>query len=207
MLKILGFLFDFVFPRNKEEMILENLSGVDIFEKIKKTFRHLPGTYSLFNYKDRLAKELVWQIKFKGNKKYAKFCGKYLYRLISEKNRGDDFLLIPIPLHKKRLAERGYNQTEWLCQEIIKHNAPENLKYSPKILFREKYQIKQSWMDKESRIKNIQGIFEVKYPEMVSNKNIILIDDVVTTGTTLNEARRTLKESGAKSVTCFTIAH
>jgi predicted amidophosphoribosyltransferase len=61
--------------------------------------------------------------------------------------------------------------------------------------------------DRNVRLKNLAGTFAVKNPELIAKKNIILIDDVTTTGATLNEARRTLKKSGARKVIAFTVAH
>ena len=124
-------------------------------------------------------------------------------------------VMIPIPLHPKRFAERGYNQCEWLCEEIIKNICAENemnsnvpkIFYNKKILRRIKYRTKQSWSSRKERFQNSGGIFAVDDETCVAGRTFILIDDVVTTGATLNEARRTLLAAGASKVFCFVIAH
>ena len=132
-------------------------------------------------------------------------------------------LLIPIPLSKKRESERGFNQCELLVHEIMRLDASQG-----PTLDREKGRtlnesgrnftlshaltkildtLSQTKTDSRAgRLKNLAGCFAAD-GSVVRGRNIILIDDVATTGATIEEARRTLKKAGAKRVIAFTVAH
>ena len=120
-------------------------------------------------------------------------------------------LLIPIPLSNKRHRERGYNQSELICKEIIKINNLRHgvdMKLENNILIKPKETEHQARIHNRSeRLKNIIGSFAIKNAELIKNKNIILIDDITTTGATLAEAKKILKQNGARKVIAFTIAH
>jgi ComF family protein len=208
---IFDYLLDFILDR---ETVLKNFSGMnfkEIFDSLEKSY----SDNAIFNYKDPRIKDLIWQLKFNDNSWVSDFFGFCLSESILKKflcRENVRIILIPIPIHKKRLAERGYNQCEWLCKSIVKNiNDSQKLKtsieYSAGILQRKKYTTKQSWVGKEERQENIKGVFAVneKYlNKVLSNKNkdalnketvIILIDDVYTTGATMKEALRTLESS------------
>jgi competence protein ComFC len=116
-------------------------------------------------------------------------------------------IFIPIPLSSSRLRERGFNQAELLCREILNQNI--NLGILIKnVLIKNKDTLHQAKIrDRSKRLRNLTGSFAIKNPEIIKSRNIILIDDVTTTGATLSEARKVLKKSGAKKVIAFTIAH
>lgn len=108
-----------------------------------------------------------------------------------------------VPLHKKRKAERGYNQSELIASEIAKNlNGLEYINLLKKI----KNNPKQSLLTKEKRIANVKNAYEVINQEILVNKKIILFDDIYTTGSTVNECARILKENGAKEVLVLTLA-
>ena len=117
-------------------------------------------------------------------------------------------ILIPIPLSKKRYRERGYNQAELICREII-HLTPA-LTLEKNILIKTKETEHQARIkDRNARLKNIISSFAVKNENInkIKNRNIILIDDITTTGATLLEAKKVLKKAGAGKVIAFTVAH
>jgi len=124
-------------------------------------------------------------------------------------------ILIPIPLSPKRLRERGYNQAELICKELIKINnlrRGADIKLENNILIKPKETEHQARIENRTeRLKNIIGSFAIKSEnkniESVKGRNIILIDDITTTGATLNEARKTLKQAGARKIVAFTVAH
>ncbi|MEI6154688.1 MAG: phosphoribosyltransferase family protein, partial [Deltaproteobacteria bacterium] len=119
-----------------------------------------------------------------------------------------DAILIPIPLAPKRQHERGFNQAEIICNTLIKLDKNINFKLEKNILIKPKDTKHQAHIeDRNKRLKNIIGSFAIIHPELVVESNIILIDDVTTTGATLNEARKILKNAGAKKIIAFTIAH
>jgi len=131
-------------------------------------------------------------------------------------------ILIPIPLSSKRYRKRGYNQAELICLELIKidlnanpyhrhgkailandidvsKKTNRNFKLEKNILVKTRETEHQATLrNRKNRLKNLANSFSVKNIELVKGKNIILIDDVVTTGATLDEAKKILKQAGAK---------
>lgn len=117
-------------------------------------------------------------------------------------------LLIPIPLAPKRFKERGFNQAELLCRKLLENDQGQNLELLTGVLTKPKDTLHQaSIKDRGERLRNLSGSFTIKDAEKIAGRNIILIDDVVTTGATLSEARKILKQAGARKVIAFTIAH
>ena len=115
----------------------------------------------------------------------------------------DYSLIIPVPLHIKRLRERGFNQSLLLAHAIErKRQIPLNFS----LLKRHKFTLTQTGLNKIERKKNIKGAFEVSDKKKIAGKNIILIDDVYTTGATINECAKTLIKAGAQKVTVLTLA-
>jgi competence protein ComFC len=122
-----------------------------------------------------------------------------------EKNKlsEKDFFLIPIPITEKSRKTRGYNQSLLIAKRISDEN-----KIMQNILFKNRNHIPQNKIkNRAERLGNVKNSFEVRKNELVENKIVILIDDVVTTGATLTEAKKVLKSSGAKKVFAFVVAH
>ena len=115
----------------------------------------------------------------------------------------DYSLIIPVPLHVKRLRERGFNQSLILARVIgEKQKIPVNFS----LLKRHKFTSTQTGSNKKERKQNIKGAFEVTDKKEINGKNIILIDDVYTTGATANECAKTLIKAGAQKVSVLTMA-
>lgn len=169
----------------------------------------------LFDYRHPPVKAAIWLIKYKGRKKAASIFAEILYGAIMEELSDlvtmENFkkpLLVPIPLSKQRKRERGFNQAELLCKEIIKLDKARHLTLGKNLLMKDQDTEHQARIkSRAERLKNLHGSFSVKNPDMVKGKNIILVDDVTTTGATLLEAKKALKNSGARKVIAFTIAH
>ena len=161
-----------------------------------------------------MIKRALWELKFKNNKAVAQPLAQALYdKILEEMQELEIFqgftnpLLIPIPLSKKREKERGYNQSEILCKKLsfidpVSFKLYTDVLYKP---FDTKQQTKTR--SRSERKNNLRGCFTVKHQEKIKGKNIILIDDIVTTGATISEARKVLKQSGAKKIVAFTVAH
>jgi len=117
-------------------------------------------------------------------------------------------ILIPIPISKQRHRERGYNQTELICRELIKLDKNQNFELENNLLIKIHETVHQARIkDRRERLKNLAGSFTIKNNTKIKNRNIILIDDITTTGATLNEAKKTLKIAGARKIVAFTVAH
>ena len=122
--------------------------------------------------------------------------------------RGKDLIqqcdcIVPVPLHLRRLLKRKYNQSALLAKELAKMNGKE---YLPQCLKRYRYTKSQGHMNPKQRKKNVTNAFKIKNPLDVKDKTVLLIDDVMTTGATINECAKVLKRNGAKSVFVLSLA-
>ena len=153
---------------------------------------------------DDYYKELIYQFKYGKKIPLGKRLGQGLGESISNDSNflKSDFL-IPVPLHKSRYWERGFNQSEIVADEISKINGLPVLK---NVLKRKKNTKDQTNLTREQREENVRGAFVVAHPEIINGKNIILVDDVITTGATLSECARMLKQAGAEKILGITIA-
>lgn len=113
-------------------------------------------------------------------------------------------IIIPVPIHKKRKSDRGYNQSELIASKIC--NYVKNIQYENKMIIKAKNTMPQSLLTKEQRKQNTQNVYKLINKEKIENKKIILFDDVYTTGSTVNEISKLLKENGAKEIIVLTIA-
>ncbi|MBI5798386.1 MAG: ComF family protein [Candidatus Yonathbacteria bacterium] len=169
---------------------------------------------AIFDYRNQALRGVIWKFKYKNARSVAKYFGERLWEeIIGELgndlhiSKEETFLLVPIPLHRKRLRERGYNQSELLAREITMHDTSKIFDLAPDALVRTRETKAQAKSEKRtSRFENLKGAF-IADPALVRKKNIILIDDVTTTGATLAEARKVLLKAGAKTVRAYTIAH
>lgn len=124
--------------------------------------------------------------------------------LDEDKNRKTETILIPVPLHRKRYAERGFNQSYLLAKNIGERFS---LPVREDVLSRTKNTKPQSkTINQEERWKNIASAFRCAKPEEVKGKNIVIVDDICTTSATLDECAKELKKSGAKKVWGLVVA-
>ncbi|MFZ2831573.1 MAG: phosphoribosyltransferase family protein [Minisyncoccia bacterium] len=173
-----------------------------------------PFINALFSYRNPLIRELVWRFKYKNAKRVAQSFGKELYEgILGEIGDGlsvtksEYFLLVPIPLHKKRERARGYNQSGLLCRAIIEYDTEKIFQLETKALVRTQNTKPQAKSEKrDARLENLRGAF-IADKTIVKGKHIILIDDVTTTGATFSEARKVLLKAGAKSVSAWAVGH
>lgn len=112
-------------------------------------------------------------------------------------------IIMPVPISKKRLNTRGYNQSALIARKIAKML---NMFYEENILVKIKDNKPQSEMGQEKRKSNVKGVYTIKNKEKIYQKKILLIDDIFTTGNTVNECAKVLIENFASSVGIFTIA-
>ncbi len=153
---------------------------------------------------DDYYKELIHRFKYGKKVPLGKRLGQRLGETI---NGNSTFLesdfLIPVPLHKSRYRERGFNQSEIIAEEISKVRG---IAVSKNVLRRKKNTKDQTNFSPQQREENVRGAFVVTQPEMIRGKNVILVDDVITTGATLSECARMLKQAGAEKILGMTIA-
>ena len=115
----------------------------------------------------------------------------------------ENSVLIPVPLYKSREKWRGFNQAEELAKHISRHF---NIPLEKEVLLKTKKTKEQVRLKKAERARNIIGAFQIKHPQRIKDKGVFLVDDVFTTGSTMEECARVLKQSGAKEVWGITVA-
>lgn len=203
--------------------VLPPRSDFDIVKKLtERDFQLLPKAtavvdydwiHPLYQYRNDKVRAIIWELKYKENALPLLYIGKYMYDeildLISDIilfNKDAEFLLIPIPISEERRHKRGYNQSEYIAKSVLENDTNHSLIYAPQWFQKIRETNNQSEIEsKKDRMANILGCFEAD--PRLEGKYVILIDDVVTTGSTLAEAKRTLLEAGARDVFAFTIAH
>ena len=124
------------------------------------------------------------------NKKFCRFLKSY-------------DIIIPVPIHRNRKIIRGYNQSGLIARKIASSC---NILYKNNILIKKINNKPQSTKNKEERIQNVIGAYSVRNTQEILNKKVLILDDIYTTGSTLNECAKILKENGAKCADVITIA-
>lgn len=152
---------------------------------------------ALYEYEG--AAEAIYRFKYGGRREYADYFGEQVCLHLGDfiRNVNPD-ALVPIPLHRKRRNVRGYNQAELLARAI---GSRMNIPVCPEMLVRMKNTVPQKKLNPEERQNNLKKAFIMGRND-VKLKTIIVIDDIYTTGTTIDEAAKTLKEAGAAKI-CF----
>ncbi len=154
---------------------------------------------------DGIMRQKILQYKFKNK--------AYLYKMFSEffvKNEKvcrflkNYDIIIPVPMTNKKIAQRGYNQTELIAKEIAVNI--KELTYLKNILIKQKEIQVQSTLSQKERFNNVKNAYKVQNMQKIKEKNIILFDDIYTTGATCRECAKTIIEAGAKTVALLTIA-
>jgi competence protein ComFC len=148
------------------------------------------------SYDNELLKKAIHTFKYNYAVELGEPLGKILLKVLRKVSLPEEFFFVPVPLHKKRLKERSFNQAEILAGEVAKEfGVP-----TANVLCRVRYTTPQVELDGKDRQKNVQEAFCCLEQSKVKNRNIILIDDVLTTGATMGECAKILKESGANEV-------
>lgn len=219
MKKIFEYFLELILPQSDGLRKLETMRAEDLRRAAARSraaaLDDLPArTFVLFDYKQPLVREAIWELKYRGNKKVAKLLSECLYEEIAEeltdRKLSENFdrpILIPVPLSKKRLQKRGWNQCELLSDALHTIDNGNFFEVRKDILIKVRDTDSQTKKNRAARLENLKDCFAVPLPEKIAGRNIILLDDVTTTGATLEEARRTLVASGARKILTVAIAH
>lgn len=163
---------------------------------------------SVFYY-EGASRSLIHAFKYKRVARLSDYLGLLIYRLLEIEVDSDlEYVLIPVPLHIKKLRSRGFNQAALLVESIKKcnDNIPGLTVFSDELLSRTVNTTPQSGLKRHERSDNVKDAFEVIIPERIMGRHAILVDDVYTTGATVSACAGTLMKAGAASVSVFTLA-
>lgn len=156
-------------------------------------------------YRSRgLVRQIILQLKYHKQIHLRRLVGRWLFAALEDerlRDRGFD-IIVPVPLHAARERERGFNQSALLAELL---SAQISIKTRP-LLERIRYTTTQTAFDRTERMQNLHGAFRLRKNADVRGLRVLLIDDVLTTGSTLSECARVLKQAGAQSVHAATAA-
>ncbi len=168
---------------------------------------------SVWSYKDPRVKKLLWKFKFENKfsagEDIARYVTEHLSDELSDRAIFENFqeaVLVPVPLTRKSLRKRGYNQSEILAREIASH-LPDKCQVENLLIKTKDTETQHSIKNRRQRLQNLRGAYKVRDDARISGRNMIIIDDITTTHATLAEARRALMQGGARRVLAFTVAH
>jgi len=169
----------------------------------RKTKRHFDHGYTVAIYEE-VIQTLIHDYKYRGRE----FLKYPLRRMLCEGirhhvNYSDIDAIVPVPLHWRRYMRRGFNQ----ALELVRFTSRKlNIPILKRNLRRIRYTIPQVYLAPKERPANIKGAFRVMNPDQVRGKRLMLVDDVLTTGSTMNECAQVLKEAGAAEITVVALA-
>ena len=186
-------------PRTKFHPDMENKVAQLFWGRVKVAY----ATSWLFFRKGSRYQKLVHYLKYKGLKELGEEMGLLFGNELKESPFQQIDVVVPVPLHPKKLKQRGYNQSEWIARGIA---ASLSKPLSADNLVREIFTPTQTRKTRFERWQNVEGIFSVKQPARFFRKHVLVIDDVVTTGSTLEAAVVAILQAGAEKVSIATLA-
>ncbi len=220
-------LIDFVFPKlsiisgerlpdensnqyisDTEINLISRVTDADLVNLSEKVMSDYSFSVFAFREKDDFSK-IIYELKYGGMKRLGVYLGELLgdslKNYFEEINIGEFELIIPVPLHKTKLRERGYNQSDYICKGI-KNKL--NIKVFTDLVKRVRHTSTQTKLSREERIKNMKDAFEIneKYKHVIEGRKIIVVDDVVTTGSTINEVVKVLRFNGCGDLLACVLA-
>ncbi len=205
----------FLFPKDPETIAIEKMSEEEIIADIPSAEPMLHEKYkAIFEYRHPLAKKAIWEIKYRKNKVILQKFSKILYECIIEDmsdmisfSRQDNWLIVAVPASRESLHMRGFDQCALICKELEKLDSAHVFEFSYTGIEKIRKTEHQSKIkNRGERLKNLEEAFRAD-EKIFKDRNVIIIDDVYTTGATMHEIAKTLKQAGTKKVIGFALAH
>lgn len=196
-MRIITIILDSLFPPRPKEKLLRTVSELPLTPNVHA------GTIFLSSFEYPTVKAAVTEQKFHHNQKAEQLLADLLTKWLQQQT--GPIVLVPVPLSKKRLKERGYNQVS----AVLKRVTLADVHVFENVVTRIKDTIPQTSLNKDERLKNVQGVFAVSNAEtlkVLKNTTVVVIDDVVTTGATVGAVRATLAPHLPASNTLITLA-
>lgn len=158
----------------------------------------------LFYRKGNCVQHILHELKYKGNKELGEYLGfTYGIQLLEFLKDENVNYILPIPLHKKKEKRRGYNQSEWIAKGLSKGL---NIPYLTNVLIRVDFTETQTRKSRINRWENVKNVFQVQNEGLIRNKHVLVCDDVLTTGATMEAALKELIKIEGVTVSVITLA-
>lgn len=199
-------LIEIVYPRENYCIICKEDDCFGICDTCKKSIKIIGDSYQneiiSYGYYGGVLKDLILKFKYKSNFTAGDILSEFLEAYIIKNLNHKEYIITYIPLSKKSKKVRGFNQCEYIAKKISRDLSIEVLE----VLVKEKETEEQKKLKRDERYENIKNAFNLKKGIEVKDYNIILIDDVTTTGATLKEAYKLLKKFEVKDIKLLTLA-
>jgi ComF family protein len=182
------------------------LMAANPVEKIFWGRIHIEHAASLFYFtKGSVMERLLYQLKYRSRQEVGQYCGRLIGNALTKSKYFKDFdMIIPLPLFRKKELQRGFNQARLICEgmnEILK------IPVCDKVIERIEATETQTHKNRIQRWQNMQDRFELKNPALAENKHLLLVDDVITTGATLESCGLELLKASNSKLSILTLAY
>lgn len=199
-----------LFPLQNAEKALTALIPIEAFALLPPSPAcPIERASAVFAYKDERVRKLVWHVKYNKDAHAVSVGGYALFHALQSIKVAPNTIIVPMPITERRRRERGYNQCELLTDEIARLDTTNELTILTDLLIRTHHASRQTLKRRADRLESAKGIFSVNKVliEKYRNAEIIVIDDVITTGSTMKEAMKTLCTAGFQNVVGLALAH
>ena len=216
---------DALFPIPPEEREVLAMGAEAAFRDLPRAPRcSIPDACSIYAYGDERVSRLIWAVKYKKSREGSAIAGYALWRAARLFSlavpAGMRILVVPMPITKQRRRERGYNQCDLILDEMRRCDAEKCLSYAPGLLVRVRHTSRQTMKDRAGRLESVKDLFAVNETAMKALQSsqetdkimpkdffIVVIDDVITTGSTIKDAIMTLRAAGFENTYGLSVAH
>ena len=181
---------------------LPAFSGLSLCGNCSRSRPDIDRVWSLFAYNDAF-KKIIHRVKFGGKPALLRVFEPGLRDFLQKNDWPELDVIVPVPMDRLKLWKRGFNQS-YLLSLMVGDTL--QIPVNRRLLKKKITSVPQSSLAKDKRLSNVSGSFTVARPEWVLNRNILLVDDIHTTGATLNKCAKVLKQAGALSVSAFALA-
>lgn len=186
-----------IIPINQDDFICQ-----DCYVDLDFIFDDKEPSLSVFKYNEK-SKYAIHRFKYYNRKDYAKFFAKMMALKFNKINHLDYDFVVFVPMHKNKKKKRGYDQAELLAKEFSKLT---NINFLGENIIRIKNTIPQSKVTFEERKTNVLNCFEVLNNSLFENKNILIVDDIFTSGNTIFQCIKEINKCNPKNISFFTLA-